>query len=50
MSWKQCLKKFEDNARGLSEFKGVMGWEAGRTTLNVFDCILSLDIQKVPVV
>lgn len=35
---------------GWSEFKGMMGWEAGRTTFNVSDCILSLDIQKVPLV
>lgn len=51
VTWKQCLRNLEKIcACGWSEFKGVMGREAGMTTFNVADYMMSMDVQNVPLV
>lgn len=43
VKWKQCLKKVEDMCVWLVRIQAYK-WEAGRTTFNVSDCIMSMDI------
>lgn len=49
VKWEQFLKKVEDMCVWLVRIQGYE-WEAGRTAFNVSDCIMSMDIQKVPLV